>query len=334
MCESIPGATDRRAMPLIQGPAPQVTVLAGGFGAARLLEGLVGVCDPPSITAVVNCGDDMVHCGLHISPDIDTIIYRLAGQLNPETGWGLRDESWRTLEALRRLGGPDWFGLGDRDLGTHLYRTERLAAGAPLSQVTAELCERWGVAVRILPVTDDRLRTRVTVDRGSGPCEVSFQKYFVGLGGSVKVVSVRYAGAAVARPAPGVAAAIAEAQRLIIAPSNPIVSIAPLLAPTAVRRAVEARRADTVAISPIVAGKALRGPAARLMSDLGHEPSAAGVAGLYAPLAATLVIDETDARLTEAINAAGMRCVVTNTVMDTPAEAEALARVVLTAAGH
>ena len=320
------------------GPAPEVTVLAGGYGAARFLAGLVRVCEPPAVTAVVNCADDIVLHGLHISPDLDTITYCLAGELDPERGWGLRDESWQALDTLRRLGGQGWFGLGDRDLGTHLYRTQRLAEGAPLSAVTAELAARWGTGVRLLPVTDDRLRTRVTLARepgapGTGAAtEIGFQEYFVGLRHSVAVSGVRFAGAERARPAPGVVGAIAGAGAVVIAPSNPIVSIGPLLAVPDVRRAVVRRRECTVAISPIVAGAALRGPAGRLMAELGHETSVVGVARLYAPVAATLLIDTGDASLAGAVEAEGMRCVVTPTIMRTPEDAAALARAALAAA--
>ena len=324
-------------MPPAERPAPAVTVLAGGYGAARLLGGLVQVCDPAEVTAVVNCGDDMVLHGLHISPDLDTIMYCLAGELNPETGWGLRNDSWQALDVLRQLGGQSWFALGDRDLGTHLYRTQRLAEGAALSVVTAELVERWGVEARLLPVTDDPLATRVTIDRGadgSGTTEIGFQQYFVGLRHAVAVRAVRFDGATGARPAPGVLDAIAAATAVIIAPSNPIVSIGPLLALPEVRRAVIRRREQTVAISPIVAGAALRGPAARLMTELGHESSAVGVARLYAPVAGTLVIDEADASLAPAVEAEGMRCIVAPSIMHTPAHAAVLGRTALAAAGR
>ena len=321
------------------GSAPQVTVLAGGYGAARFLSGLVKVCEPPAVTAVVNCGDDIVLHGLHISPDLDTITYCLAGELNPDTGWGLRNESWQALEMLRRLGGQSWFGLGDRDLGTHLYRTQRLAEGAPLSAVTAELATRWGVDVRLLPVTDDRLQTRVTVDRGAdssrstAQTEIGFQEYFVGLKHAVAVSAVRFAGAERARPAPGVLRAISGAAAVVIAPSNPIVSIGPVLAVPDVRRALVQRRERTAAISPIVAGAALRGPADRLMAELGHETSVVGVARLYAPVAGTLVIDSADARLAGAVEAEGVRCIVAPTIMHTPDDAAALARTTLAAVG-
>ncbi|MCY3805865.1 MAG: 2-phospho-L-lactate transferase [bacterium] len=317
-------------MPPPERPAPRVTVLAGGFGAARLLDGLVRICEPRAVTAVVNCGDDFRLHGLDISPDLDTITYCLAGQLNPETGWGLKDDSWRALEMLRNLGGQSWFGLGDRDLGTHLYRTQRLSEGAPLSAVTAELASRWGVEVRLLPVTDDRLRTRLVVDDGAGT-EIGFQEYFVRLRHAVAVRSVWFVGAEQARPAPGVLDAIADAAAVIIAPSNPIVSIGPVLALARVRRAVAERREATVAISPIVAGAALRGPAGRLMAELGHESSVVGVARLYAPVAGTLVIDEADASLAPAVESEGVRCVVAPSIMHTPAEAAALARTALSA---
>ncbi|MCY3952636.1 MAG: 2-phospho-L-lactate transferase [bacterium] len=317
-------------MPPPERPAPRVTVLAGGFGAARLLDGLVRICEPRAVTAVVNCGDDFRLHGLDISPDLDTITYCLAGQLNPETGWGLKDDSWRALEMLRNLGGQSWFGLGDRDLGTHLYRTQRLSEGAPLSAVTAELASRWGVEVRLLPVTDDRLRTRLVVDDGAGT-EIGFQEYFVRLRHAVAIRSVWFVGAEQARPAPGVLDAIADAAAVIIAPSNPIVSIGPVLALARVRRAVAERREATVAISPIVAGAALRGPAGRLMAELGHESSVVGVARLYAPVVGTLVIDEADASLAPAVESEGVRCVVAPSIMHTPAEAAALARTALSA---
>ncbi|MCY3785915.1 MAG: 2-phospho-L-lactate transferase [bacterium] len=326
-------------MPPRAGPAPQVTVLAGGYGAARFLAGLVRVCRPGAVTAVVNCGDDIVLGGLHISPDLDTVIYCLAGELDPESGWGLRNESWHALETLRRLGGQSWFALGDRDLGTHLYRTQRLAEGAPLSVVTAELGTRWGAEVRLLPVTDDRLRTRLTIDppaegaAGAAETEVSFQEYFVKLRHAVAVRSVRFVGAERARPAPGVLRAVSAAGAVVIAPSNPIVSIGPILAVPEVRRAVTQRREHTVAISPIVAGAALRGPAGRLMAELGHEASVVGVARLYAPVASALVVHSEDAPLAAAVEAEGMRCIVTPAIMHTPDDAAALARATLAAAG-
>ncbi len=308
-----------------------LVALAGGVGAARLLSGLVRVVDPAAIVAVVNTGDDMVLHGLHISPDIDTVTYTLAGVDNRETGWGLAGETWTVMSALEELGGASWFRLGDRDLATHLYRTQRLAEGARLSQVTAELAEARGVRVRVVPMSDDAVRTRLTLaGPGGGPGdEVAFQHYFVRLSHSVPVRSVRFEGAERAGPAPGTLEAIAGATRIVACPSNPVVSIGPVLAVPGVRPALEARRDDVVAVSPIVAGAALKGPADRLLAELGHDPSVVGVARLYAPWVGTLVIDEADAALASRVEAEGVRCVVAPTVMSTPERAAALARVVL-----
>jgi LPPG:FO 2-phospho-L-lactate transferase len=305
-----------------------ITVLAGGVGAARLLAGLVQVHPPAELTAVVNTGDDLVLHGLHISPDLDTVTYTLAGAINPETGWGLTGETWQAMATLRRYGGVTWFGLGDRDLGTHLYRTQRLAEGAALSTVTAEIVRAWDLALHVLPVTDGRLRTMVTVE---GEGEIGFQEYFVERHHDVTVTAIRFDGAESAAPAPGVLDAVEHAERVVIAPSNPIVSIGPLLAVPGVRDAVTARRDAAVAVSPIVAGAALKGPADRMLRELGHDASVVGVARLYAPLAATLIIDEADADLAGEVERQGMRCVVAPTVMRGPAEAAALGRTVLEA---
>jgi LPPG:FO 2-phospho-L-lactate transferase len=303
-----------------------ITVLAGGVGAARLLAGLIQVVDPSDLTAVVNTGDDLVLHGLDISPDLDTVTYTLAGAIDPERGWGLAGETWQAMESLRRFGGEAWFNLGDRDLGTHLYRTTRRHEGATLTEVTAEISAAWGLGLRLLPVTDDPLRTRVTVE---GDGEISFQEYFVHRQHSVAVSSVRFEGAKAARPGPEVLNALSGADHIVIAPSNPIVSIGPLLAVPGVREAVVARRDDVVAVSPIVAGAALKGPADRLMTELGHESSVVGVARIYADVAATLVIDEADADLAGRVEAEGVRCVVAPTIMSSPARSAALGRVVL-----
>ena len=306
-----------------------ICVLAGGVGAARLLTGLVRAVPPSDITVIANVGDDVRLHGLHISPDLDTITYTLSDQVDPDRGWGLRGESWRAMEMVARYGGIDWFNLGDRDLGTHLYRTQRLSEGATLSQVTAEITAAWDLGLRLLPVTDDRLETRVTVVDPDAEREVGFQEWFVQRRHDVPVRAVRIVGGDRARPAPGVVEALAAADAVVIAPSNPLVSIGPLLALPEVDAAVRARRADTVAVSPIVAGAALKGPADRLMVDLGHESSVVGVARLYAPIAGTLVIDEADADLAPAVEAEGLRCVVAPTIMRGPDEAAALGRVVL-----
>ncbi len=313
-----------------------IVALAGGVGAARMLRALSAVVAAPEITAVVNTGDDVVMHSLHISPDLDTVTYTLAGAINPETGWGLAEETWQAMAELRRVSGDrlGWFNLGDRDLGTHLYRTTRLLEGATLTEVTAELATRWGVGVRILPMSDDRVETRVVLAGagGVGGAEIGFQEYFVGRRHDVAVASVRFDGVAAARPGPGVLAALDAAETIVVCPSNPVVSIGPVLAVPGVAAAVAARRDRVVAVSPIVAGRALKGPADRLLAELGHEPSVVGVARMWAPWAATLVIDTADAALAGDVEAAGVRAVVAPTIMSGPAESEALARAVLDAA--
>lgn len=312
----------------------RVVALCGGVGAAKLLPGLAAIVEPRLLTAVVNVGDDCDLHGLLISPDLDTITYTVAGQVNPETGWGLADETWAAMEALGRFGrviprgsgaGATWFHLGDRDLATHLYRAGRLAEGAPLSQVTTEVAAAFGVRFRLLPVTDDRLRTFLVVDGQ----ELEFQEWFVGRRHQGTVSAVRFDGGETAMPAPGVLEALGEADRIVVCPSNPIVSIGPLLAVAAVRSLLEERRADVVAVSPIVAGAALKGPAASLLADLGHDVSALGVARAYRSFAGALVVDEADAELAPAIEAEGLRAIVTPTVMHDRAQAEALARTLL-----
>jgi LPPG:FO 2-phospho-L-lactate transferase len=296
-------------------------------GAARLLAGLVRAVPAAEVAAIVNVGDDIELHGLHISPDLDTITYTLAGAIDPERGWGLSGETWHAMEALARYGhARTWFNLGDRDLATHLYRTDRLRAGARLTQVSREIADAWQLGLQLLPVTDDRLQTRVTV---AGEGEIGFQEYFVERRHDVTVTAIRFDGVEQARPAPGVLEAIRDARRVVIAPSNPLVSIDPVLAVPGVRAAVEARRADTVAVSPIVAGAALKGPADRLLRDLGHDASVVGVARLYAPVVGTLVIDDADAAHADAVEAAGLRCVVAPTIMHGLDASIALAEVVL-----
>jgi LPPG:FO 2-phospho-L-lactate transferase len=312
-----------------------IAVLAGGVGAARYLKGLMAVVDPTSITAIVNTGDDTVLHGLAISPDLDTVTYTLSGAIDPMRGWGLTDESWRAMEALKRYtphrpsestAGGTWFGLGDQDLATHLYRTARLAEGALLSDVTREITSAWALGVQLIPMTNDRVATMVTVEGGS---EISFQEYFVGHHHSIAVEAVRFDGAATARPAPGVLAALEQAERIVIAPSNPIVSIGPIQAVAGITELLVDRRRDVVAISPIVAGAALKGPADRMLTELGHEASVVGVARIYAPFCSTLVVDSADAHLAAAVEAEGLRCIVGETVMRTPEIAASLARITL-----
>ena len=309
-----------------------VTVLAGGVGAARLLAGMVRVVPPAGVTAVVNVADDTVLHGLAISPDLDTVVYTVAGAIDPERGWGLRDESWQAMATLERYGGATWFALGDRDLGTHLYRTARRAEGAPLSEVTGEIARAWGLELDVRPVSDDPVRTVLTLAE-SGEA-VAFQDYFVRLRHAVAVSAVRFDGAAEAKPAPGVLDAIAAADTVVVAPSNPIVSIGPVMAVPGVAEAVTARRDAVVAVSPLVGGRALKGPADRLMRELGHDDSVVGVAKLYAPFAGTLVIDEVDAEHAEAVRTLGLRCIVTDTIMRDPAAAAALCEVALGRSRH
>ncbi len=302
-----------------------ITVLSGGVGAARLLAALVSVIDPAEIEAVVNVGDDFVLHGLTICPDLDTITYTLAGRVNEETGWGRRGETWRTMSALGELGGETWFALGDQDLATHLYRTQRLGEGATKSEVAREIAARLAVPVTLRPVTDDPLATIVDTELGA----LDFQDYFVRRRHDVAVTGVRIRGAQAARPAPGVLTALRDATRLVIAPSNPFLSIEPILAVPGVREVVSARRADVVAVSPLVGGRALKGPAARLLDDLGFAVSCEGVADVYREFVGTLVIDESDASSAATIRDRGMDVRVTTTVMANPDHARALARAVL-----
>jgi len=303
-----------------------VTVLAGGVGAARLLRGMVQAVPAHEVTAIVNTADDLVLHGLSVSPDLDTVTYTLAEAVNPDTGWGLANETWEAMSALQRLGGPTWFQLGDRDLGTHLHRTGRLADGAGLADVTSEITRAFGVDARLLPMTEDRVATMVTL--ASGP-EVGFQDYFVGLRHNVPISAVRFDGVDQAHPAPGVLEAITSADTVVVAPSNPIVSIGPVVAVPGISDALSARRADVVAVSPIVAGSALKGPAERMLRELGHEPTVVGVARLYRDIAATLVVDDADAAEVDAVEAEGMACVVTPTVMTNVEVATDLCRTIL-----
>lgn len=298
----------------------RVTVLAGGVGGARLADG-VACAEPGSeLTVVVNVGDDFEWQGLHISPDLDTVLYTLSGREGGE-GWGLADDSTVMLEALSALGGDAWFRIGDRDLATHLRRTALLRAGRPLSEVTAELASALGVRARLLPVTDDPHPTLIATDEG----ELAFQEYFVRRGQQDEVRGVRFPGAEGARPAPGVLDAIAQADLVLLAPSNPFVSVAPLLAVPGVRQALEAARAPRLAVSPIVGGRAVKGPAAAMLRSLGHEVSALGVARLLRGLCDVFVLDEVDAGLAPAVAGLGLEPLVADTMMTSRARRAALA---------
>ena len=313
------------------------TVLAGGVGAARFLRGMQAAGLADSTVAVVNTGDDTVMHGLSISPDIDTVTYTLAAAIDPERGWGLKGETWRAMEALARFAesrpsastaGGTWFNLGDADLATHMYRTARLAEGATLTEVTDEVRRAFGVDVRIVPMSDTRVSTVVTL-AGDGS-DVSFQEYFVRLRHDVPVSAVRFDGADAALFTD--MSLLTESRAVVIAPSNPVVSIGPIRALAGVDSALAARRDSVVAVSPIVAGAALKGPADRMLVELGMEPTVVGVARLYSPVCGTLVIDEQDAHLASLVEECGMRCIVTDTIMSREGVAESLARTVVDAA--
>ena len=310
-----------------------VAVLAGGVGAARFLRGLLRIRQPADVTAIVNVGDDFTLHGLNISPDLDTVTYTLAEQINPETGWGRAGETWRVLTELGRLGGQDWFKLGDLDLALHLFRTQRRSEGASLSQVTSEIVASFGLELTLLPVSNDSIATRITPAEPAGAAEIDFQEYFVARQHGIAVRSIRFAGIASAEPAPGVLDALSNASAVVVAPSNPFVSIGPVIDVPQVRETLRNRRDSVVAVSPIVGGASIKGPAGAMMRELGHEPSVAGVARLYAGFAGTLVIDHADAELAPAVAQAGMTPVVTDTIMADPDRAAGLATAALEAAG-
>ncbi|MSQ33123.1 MAG: 2-phospho-L-lactate transferase [Dehalococcoidia bacterium] len=304
-----------------------IVVLAGGVGAARFLSGLIEVVPQEEIVVVSNTGDDTLFHGLHVSPDVDIVLYTLAGLVDEERGWGLREDTFHCLQALGRLGRQTWFNLGDRDLATHIHRTALLEQRHSLSAATSSLAQALGVKVRVLPMSDERVETRLQTAQG----ELAFQEYLVHRGAQDAISGVRFEGAESARPAPGVLQAIRAAEGIVIAPSNPLISIGPILAVPGIRDALREARARTVAISPIVAGQALKGPLAKMLGELGMEVSALQVSRLYRDLAATLILDEADRDLAHAVTALGMRAAVTNTVMRGLAEKVALAHAALDA---
>jgi LPPG:FO 2-phospho-L-lactate transferase len=289
-----------------------VVALAGGVGGAKLADGLAHLLGE-RLTILGNTGDDFEHLGLSISPDLDTIMYTLAGIANPATGWGLASETWRFMEQVARLNGPIWFRLGDCDLATHAVRTERLRAGASLSAVTADLCRALGISARVLPMTDDRVRTMLQSATGS----LAFQDYFVRLQCAVPISAIQFAGAdaAVANPALTAMHGDAAPQAILICPSNPYLSIDPILAVPGIREWIAATPAPVIAVSPIVAGAALKGPAAKLMAELGRTVSVTTVAEHYRGVIDALVIDTADGALAEGIERMGIRAIVTDTVM-------------------
>jgi LPPG:FO 2-phospho-L-lactate transferase len=308
-----------------------ILALAGGVGGAKLAKGLAEVLAPHELAIVVNTGDDFEHLGLAISPDLDTVMYTLAGISDAVRGWGLEGESWNFMAQLQRLGGETWFRLGDRDLATHVQRTQRLRAGENLSHATRALCASLGVAHAIMPMSDDPVRTLVH----SGAGVLGFQDYFVRRRAEPVVQRLEYAGAGQARIADGFRAALdhPELRAIVICPSNPYLSIAPILALPGVRDALRTRRAPVLAVSPIVAGQAIKGPAAKIMRELGSEPSSLAVARFYEGLIDALVVDRADASLAGDIERCGMQCLVTGTVMREPGDRVALARRVLEFAG-
>ena len=304
---------------------PRVTVLAGGVGGARFTRGLLACLPAGDVTIVGNVGDDLEHWGLSISPDLDTLLYTLTGRIHPEQGWGVVGDTREAMAVVAELGGTDWFILGDRDIGLHLVRSERLRAGETLSAVTADFARRYGLAALLLPASDDRLRTRIVTGGG----ELAFQEWLVGRRAADAVSAVRFEGVPGARPAPGVLEAIESADTIVLAPSNPFVSLDPILAVDGVRAAVAARRARVVAITPMIGAHAVKGPLAGMLGTLGHEVGAVGVAGYLAPLAGAFVLDSADQDRAGDVRALGLRSVCVPTLMHDAESAAALARAAL-----
>ncbi len=303
----------------------RVVALAGGVGAARFLDGLARVIAPERVFIIGNTADDAEIHGLHISPDLDTVTYTLAGLANPQHGWGIRGDSFRCLEALGKLGADTWFQVGDLDLATHLYRTQRLRQGATLAEVTSEINRALKVRSTLVPMSNERVRTRICTPSG----ELEFQTYFVKRRARDRVTAMRFEGAADAKPAPGLLDAIAKADAIILCPSNPFISIGPILAVPGIREALQRKRDRVAAISPIVGGKALKGPAAKMMKSMHLKVSAAEVAKLYVDFVGVFVLDEVDRKQAATVAVLDMKPVVTNTIMKGLRERKALARAVV-----
>jgi LPPG:FO 2-phospho-L-lactate transferase len=301
----------------------KIVALAGGVGGAKLADGLMQALPAADLTVIVNTGDDFEHFGLTVCPDLDTVCYTLAGLANLETGWGRVGESWNALKSVELLGGPTWFSLGDRDLGTHLERTRRLQAGEALSAITAEFCRAWGVPARVLPMSDQPVRTMVDTEEG----ELPFQRYFVERACEPRVRSFRFAGIEHAKPAPGVLEAIKESELIVICPSNPWVSVAPILAIPGIRSALENK--VVVAVSPIIGGQAVKGPAAKMFTELGIEPSALAVAKHYGLLLRGFVFDLVDEAQKPAIAGLGIMTLATDSLMKDRLSRARLAKEVL-----
>ena len=304
-----------------------ILALAGGVGGARLAQGLVQVLAPDELGIAVNVGDDFEHLGLQVCPDLDTVMYTLAGVHNTEVGWGRADETWHFMQAIERLGGETWFRLGDRDLAVHVERTRRLRDGEPLSAITAAFCAHLGVRHPVMPASDQRLRTRVLTDAG----ELEFQDYFVRRRCEPAVRGLRFDGAQAALPSPALAALIASGNitGIVVCPSNPWLSIAPMLAIGALGGLIDAQRVPVVAVSPIIAGRAVKGPAGKIMRELGGGSDALGIVNYYGARVGGWVIDQQDAALAGAIEAAGHQVLATDTLMSSPERARQLAQAAL-----
>ncbi len=297
----------------------KIVALAGGVGGAKLAHGLAQILSPEELTVIVNTGDDFEHYGLYICPDLDTVCYTLAGLANPETGWGRVDETWNVIQNAAKLGGPSWFNLGDQDVGTHLERTRRLREGQTLSQITKDFCRAWGIGHTVLPMSDQPVRTIVETDEG----ELAFQEYFVHRRCEPRVRGFRFEGANSAEPAPGAREALQSADAIIFCPSNPWVSIDPIL------KVIPQSMKPVTAISPIIGGQTVKGPAAKMYSELGIEPSAFAVANHYHGLATGFVLDTIDSQFEESVRGLNMQTLVTNTLMKSHDDRKRLASDVL-----
>jgi LPPG:FO 2-phospho-L-lactate transferase len=302
-----------------------ICALAGGVGAARFLTGLLKIVNAQDLRVVVNTGDDIELFGLHISPDIDIVAYTLAGIVDENKGWGIEGDTFRCLEMLRKYGSDTWFALGDRDLATHIYRTQRLHQGLTLTQVTDEVCQVLGLKTKILPMTNEKFETQIKINAGT----IHFEEYFVKRQAKDEVLGVEFVGATTAKPSPGVLDAILDAELVVVCPSNPIVSIGTILAVDGIRDALRRTNARVVAISPIVAGAPIKGPADKLLRGLGFEVSAFGVAKLYSDFLDEMVIDTKDAEDKKRIEKLGVKAKVTNTVMKSFEDKVALAKTAL-----
>jgi LPPG:FO 2-phospho-L-lactate transferase len=297
----------------------KITALAGGVGGAKLAHGLAQILKPEDLTVIVNTGDDFEHYGLYICPDLDTVCYTLAGLANPETGWGRVNETWQVIENAKRLGGPAWFNLGDQDLGTHLERTRRLKKGDSLSHITRDFCKAWGIEHAVLPMSDQPVRTIVETEEG----ELAFQEYFVHRRCEPRVKGFRFEGADVAEPAPGAREALLSADAVVICPSNPWVSVDPIL------RVIQKLDKPVFAISPIIGGETIKGPAAKMYRELGIEPSALAVANHYRGLIRGFVLDKIDTPLDQSVRDLNMQTLITNTIMRTTDDRKQLAMEVI-----